>query len=832
MARAILGAGRGSNSTTSGTGDYYTGWGGTAYLQNGLTGGSSGLTSIVRAAGTIRNLRVRVSSNTHTGSSTVRSRVNGSDANLSISIPASTTGSFTDTSNSDSVSSGDVVGVHIATASTGSAQFTAIAAVFDSTSAHGFLGLYGGPGFSGGTTYRLTVGSGTLLANSTAETQWQRSAVAAYTLANLRFYVVSNSANNSATARLRKGGANGNQVITIPSATTGAFEDTDNSDSIAAGDLVNFNLVTTSISSGSFAAISLQARVTPATADQAIVAAGAGATSWATGNTQTVYVAPWGGFGSTAAYGTESVTQFPVPADGTAAKLTVRCYANGGTKSLTVTSRKNGSAGAMSVTVTAGTTGVFADTTNSDSLVAGDLYDFQLVPSGSGGTLGITGLEAVYTAPSTVAADPGRGDESDSGQAPSVRQVVGAGRADGINTALAPAALLIGVFARADESAVALAPASRHVLATGLSIEAATSFATTALLLASPGLAGEADTAQDRPAVHPVAPGLAQDTAAALGLTSRAVAAPGMAIEVDLTPPASARQIAAPARGDEIDSAAAPVAVELVHPGMATESDAAVALDIVPVFGIGIASEGDQAHPPTTVQRAAPSAATEQAAALRPQAVHAFAPGVAGAAAVALAPVPLALAAPGSADETETGQSLTPRQDAAPGMATEGAAALAASARHPAVPGMAGDVEVALGGALAQATAPGISVDAGAAFAPGAREIAGIGIAEEADLARPLNADRQHGMAAEGDQAIAPHLALIVGYGVAAETNAADSLTTRPRKGTYPRPQAVSPARRAAQVAEGDRPAPGGGHRPAQVSQGRRPAAVSTSRRR
>src|SRR3990167_11137323 len=64
------------------------------------------------------------------------------------------------------------------------------------------------------------------------------------TLSNLWVNVDSNTLDGTTTIRTRINGANGAQSVSFASSTTGIAEDTTNSDTIVAGDEVNYSLVT------------------------------------------------------------------------------------------------------------------------------------------------------------------------------------------------------------------------------------------------------------------------------------------------------------------------------------------------------------------------------------------------------------------------------------------------------------------------------------------------------------------------------------------------------------------------------------------------------------
>lgn len=62
----------------------------------------------------------------------------------------------------------------------------------------------------------------------------------ACTLRRMSINILSSTTDANTDFRLRINGTNGNQIIVIPSATTGVFQDLVNTDSISSGDLVNY----------------------------------------------------------------------------------------------------------------------------------------------------------------------------------------------------------------------------------------------------------------------------------------------------------------------------------------------------------------------------------------------------------------------------------------------------------------------------------------------------------------------------------------------------------------------------------------------------------------
>ena len=107
------------------------------------------------------------------------------------------------------------------------------------------------------------VGGG--LVGSVAESDSQITARAAFSLSNLTVYVKSNTITANTTVRLRKNGANANQVITIDSGATGYFVDTTNTDTFTESDTLDYQIISggtgTNITIGQLALWSLDTEV-------------------------------------------------------------------------------------------------------------------------------------------------------------------------------------------------------------------------------------------------------------------------------------------------------------------------------------------------------------------------------------------------------------------------------------------------------------------------------------------------------------------------------------------------------------------------------------------
>lgn len=113
------------------------------------TGSETDASVKTRLAHTISNLACLVTANTVTATSTLRSRINGSNGNQAASITTSTTGYFEDTSNSDTVLSTDEINVSLTTGATGTSLALRNTAMIgtNSSGTTGEIKVYSGAAF-------------------------------------------------------------------------------------------------------------------------------------------------------------------------------------------------------------------------------------------------------------------------------------------------------------------------------------------------------------------------------------------------------------------------------------------------------------------------------------------------------------------------------------------------------------------------------------------------------------------------------------------------------------------------------------------------------------
>lgn len=216
-----------------------------------------------------------------------------------------------------------------------------------------------------------SVGNCNTLSDVTTENNVKVIQRTAGTYSNLYIRITANSLSSSCTFTFRKNGVNGNQAITIPSSTTGAFQDTSNSDSVVAGDLVSCLLATTA--GGTSITASIRSCLFAATSNTNSRMLTGGQVPFS--GPATTYTTIVGAATHTA---TESTTQIITRTAATVKNFFVYCSSNARTNTTTIGTRLNTANGNCSVSIPAATTGLFEDTSNSDTLVSGDKPNYYI----------------------------------------------------------------------------------------------------------------------------------------------------------------------------------------------------------------------------------------------------------------------------------------------------------------------------------------------------------------------------------------------------------------------------------------------------------------------
>ena len=338
---------------------------------------------------TLKNLRARLPTNSRAANSTITTQKNGSATAQVVTITASTTGTYTDLSNTVSLTAGDTYSYELVIGSTsGTLLLNAMTAELESDGQSvSPLSCFGTVSLTTASATRYIALSGRLQTLLATESEAQLKAPVAGTWSNLRLYVTAARA-TATTVRSRKNAANGNQLLSITG--TGAFEDTTNSDTVAVGDNLSVSLVTGS-GADTLTFVNASSIFAPSTARAAVVACQIMASTTAAAGANRFNPV----LGRFSVNSTEATLQAPAPFAGTASYLTYSLSANASTVTSNITFRDAGVDTALTIAIAAGATGLFADTSNSVAIATGDLLSVKI--SGHDGNLTTRGLSLNYT---------------------------------------------------------------------------------------------------------------------------------------------------------------------------------------------------------------------------------------------------------------------------------------------------------------------------------------------------------------------------------------------------------------------------------------------------
>ena len=199
-----------------------------------------------RTAGTWQNLFIKVTANTRADTTTFQTRINGGNGNQTISIGTNATGTFEDTTHTDTIASGNLLDYVLTTGGgAGSLTFYSLGSELANTvqQSEFMYAIPGGFGIALSNTKYFTIMGGSS-PSSASETNYQAYNLISLKFSNLRCYISTNSVTSASTLTFRKNGTNGNESVSITASTTGWFEDSVNTDTTLPSDLINTQLVT------------------------------------------------------------------------------------------------------------------------------------------------------------------------------------------------------------------------------------------------------------------------------------------------------------------------------------------------------------------------------------------------------------------------------------------------------------------------------------------------------------------------------------------------------------------------------------------------------------
>lgn len=220
-------------------------------------------------------------------------------------------------------------------------------------------------------------GSGSLVVNST-EANRAIKCRSAGVCSKLFIEVIASS--RAASLRFRKNGADGNQLVSVPSSTTGSFEDASNTDSLADGDTYDYQLTTGS--GGTSFTFSAMSHLYAATTNTVQCLCGS-----IGNNIGATEVVPLNGQqGGTTEAGIQS--RITTSLGGTFKKFQAYVSTNTRDGACPVVFRHNGS-DAVTFSITASTTGYFEDTSDTEAVDYLDVCSWTVTRGGTTGNCAI-----------------------------------------------------------------------------------------------------------------------------------------------------------------------------------------------------------------------------------------------------------------------------------------------------------------------------------------------------------------------------------------------------------------------------------------------------------
>lgn len=200
------------------------------------------------------------------------------------------------------------------------------------------------------------------------------------------------------TVRTRKNAANGGQSTSVGAGTTGFFEDTSGTDTIAAGDKVNVQTVPPATGTFTITNASFLFDATTDSVSILCISDPANGTNFATAST-TNYCLPAGFMQFST---TEASNKLRQREAGTMKNMAVNILTNARTTDTIFRSRKNGANGNMTITYTSGQTGFKEDTTNTDTIAVGDDYNYSITTSTGTQIIDIASIKTEFVSTANI----------------------------------------------------------------------------------------------------------------------------------------------------------------------------------------------------------------------------------------------------------------------------------------------------------------------------------------------------------------------------------------------------------------------------------------------
>jgi len=347
---------------------------------------------VIRTAGTLSRLGVRLTSNGITGNTVFTVRKNGADTGITVTFGSSATGIQEDLTNTVSVAAGDKICIKsVPGGATGTWTMKGISLHFVATSGNTvqILGAYQSNSvtFNNTTRYWPIHGRST---NDSIEAKTKSRQRVAGTYTNFMIYISANARTTSTTFKSRKNGVDGNVSVTIGAGATGVFEYTGSGDTVAVGD--DYNLAGTFGASAESMTITLiKIEFTNTEYKGLLMSSNMGSSADILANVTTYF--PLGGSNVT-----NSSTDRRRVRNSRLILYDLHVYVDPNTVSATSTATVtvNGVDSALTCSITSNTTGLFSDTSHTVEVGSNDEILLKIVTGATGTSLRMTTSVVYY----------------------------------------------------------------------------------------------------------------------------------------------------------------------------------------------------------------------------------------------------------------------------------------------------------------------------------------------------------------------------------------------------------------------------------------------------
>lgn len=343
-----------------------------------------------RNAGTLKKLLVLVTSNSILVLDTVyTTRKNQANTSQTVSVPAGSTGTFEDTTNNVTVAATDELDYLADTPVTASGTITAtsISNIYtaDSNTYTNFQTSHytsdTSVSYTDNTTRYALIGG--FITNESTESNVNTTFKSAGTLKNGFVYITQNNISSASTIRTRKNNTtNGNISISVTGNTTGIFEDSSNTDTVASDDEWNWQIVCPSVTQTKTIEIRHLQIGFETTNSQFPLFSGTSAPKTQAFNATYYYA-----LGSANESNTESHRAVKSRVSFTAKNMVAAVTANTIATSETTFNFRKTNNSVITISVSAGATGIFENTSDTSSVDTTDTINFSVITPNTSGSI-------------------------------------------------------------------------------------------------------------------------------------------------------------------------------------------------------------------------------------------------------------------------------------------------------------------------------------------------------------------------------------------------------------------------------------------------------------